>query len=135
MGSSGINKIFGFKLFIMETSSLLSLFLPKDIALHFDLLSSKEEAGKITIYLEEKNVVPADLKAEEYESKGFFEEQSVQDFPIRGKEVCLKIKRRRWREKTTKQEVKREWNVATKGAKLTAELAAFLKEYHRVSGR
>jgi len=119
----------------METNTLLSLFLPKEIALHFDLITAKEEVNKITLYLEEKNIVPPPLKSEEYESKGFFEEQRVQDFPIRGKEVYLNIKRRRWRHKTSKEEVKREWNSVTKGSKLTADLADFLKEYHRVTGR
>ena len=119
----------------METNSLLSLLLPKEIALHFDLITAKEEESKIVFCLEEKNIVPAPLKSEEYESKGFFKEQRVQDFPIRGKDVYLKIKRRRWRHKISKEEVKREWNSVTKGAKLTADLADFLKEYHRVTGR
>ena len=119
----------------METTTLLSLLLPKEIALHFDFITAKEESAKITFYLEEKNIVPIALKAEEYESKGFFKEQEVQDFPIRGKEVYLKIKRRRWRHKVSKEEVKREWNSVTKGSKLTVELADFLKEYHRVTGR
>lgn len=113
----------------METN-LLSLLLPKEIALHFDLNNAKEEASKITFYLEEKNIIPPPLKAEDYESKGFFKEQMVQDFPIRGKEVYLKIKRRRWRHKVSKEEVKREWNSVTKGSKLTVDLADFLKEYH-----
>lgn len=119
----------------MESNALLSFLLPKEIALHFDMVSAKEEQGKIIFYLEEKNIVPTHLKGEEYESKGFFQEQSVQDFPIRGKEVYLKIKRRRWRHKESKEEVKREWNSVTKGSKLTADLADFLKEYHRITSR
>jgi transposase len=119
----------------MESNSLLGLLLPKEIALHFNLINAKEEDSRIIFYLEEKNTVPPPLKAEEYESKGFFKEQRVQDFPIRGKEVYLKIRRRRWRHKVTKEEVKREWNSVTKGSKLTADLADFLKEYHRVTGR
>ena len=119
----------------MENGSLLGLLLPKEIALHFDLIHVKEEGDKLLFFLEEKNIIPPDLNAGEYESKGFFQEQSVQDFPIRGKEVYLKIKRRRWRNKASKEEIKREWNSVAKGAKLTVELAAFLKEYYRVTGR
>ncbi|RGW96401.1 hypothetical protein DWV41_11125 [Bacteroides stercoris] len=36
-------------------------------------------------------------------SKGFFPEIEVQDFPIRGKAVYLRVKRRRWEDPETGQ--------------------------------
>lgn len=48
------------------------------------------------IYLEKKNLVPKEYKDKDAESKGFYEPVVVRDFPIRGKEVFLNVRGRRW---------------------------------------
>ena len=48
------------------------------------------------IYLQEQNIAPDGYQQQDLESKGFFPEVSIQDFPIRGQKVALCIKRRRW---------------------------------------
>ena len=68
-------------------------------------------------------------------SKGFFPEIEVQDFPIRGKAVYLRIKRRRWEDTTTGQTYSRDWNLLAAGTRITAEFGAFLKELLRQSCR
>jgi len=50
----------------------------------------------LEVVFEEKNTLPDGYSKEEYESKGFFNKR-VQDFPLRGKAVFLKVRRRRWR--------------------------------------
>ena len=57
---------------------------------------------------EEKNTLPDGYSKEEYESKGFFNKR-VQDFPLRGKAVFLKVRRRRWRHKETGEELTRDF--------------------------
>ena len=64
-------------------------------------------------------------------SKGFLDEITIQDFPLRGKFVYLHIKRRRWTNKTTGEIIKRDWALVAKGTRMTQEFAAFLKEINR----
>jgi hypothetical protein len=51
----------------------------------------------------------------------------IQDFSLRGKAVYLNIKRRRWRHKEAKKEIKSDYSFIAEGAKLTKDLARFLK--------
>ena len=49
------------------------------------------------------NVMPAGYNPSEYECKDFLPPKHVQDFPIRGKAVILRISRRRRRNKINKK--------------------------------
>ena len=42
--------------------------------------------------LEERNHLPKSYNQLEYQSKGFYQEKTIQDFPIRGKALYLNIK-------------------------------------------
>lgn len=79
------------------------------------------------IDFEEKNVLPQEYSSLEYESKGFTEGKLIQDFPLRGKAVFLRIKNRRWRHKQTGAVVKRDFSFIADGSKFTSELSDFLK--------
>ena len=113
---------------------LLSIILPEDLLLYFDIVNF-EELGDISvkkdclhIYLEEKNQLPKGYSAGDYQSKGFSSSKQVQDFPIRGKAVYLHIKTRRWRDKKTKsKQITNDYSFIAEGSKLTVELSAFLK--------
>lgn len=111
----------------------LSLFLPESLLTHFELvgvLELGEVSSKKMIYhinLAEKNELPKGYNRAEYESKGFYSEKTIQDFPIRGKAVYLVIKRRRWREKEQRTEIKSDYSFIADGSKLTLELSDFLK--------
>lgn len=87
----------------------------------------KTRSQYIEVELEEKNVLPLGYDPGHYESKGFLSSKRVQDFPLRGKAVYLSIRRRRWRHKQTKEEVRSDYSFIADGAKLTQELADFLK--------
>jgi hypothetical protein len=80
------------------------------------------------IELAEKNNLPKNYNRLNYESKGFYPEKTIQDFPIRGKTVYLVIKRRRWREKQSRIEIKSDYSFTTEGSKLTIELSDVLKD-------
>ena len=113
---------------------MTDLFLPKDLLLHFtitdiqSLCELKLKREIFHIYLEEKNELPNGYTKEDYESKGFYKAKQIQDFPIRGKAVYLVIRRRRWRKKDTKTEIKSDYSFIAVGSKLTEELADFLKD-------
>jgi hypothetical protein len=80
------------------------------------------------ISIEEKNQMPSGYESAEYESKGYYAEKLVQDFPLRGKALYLAIKRRRWRRKDGKgEDIHNDYTLIAEGAKLTQELSEFLK--------
>lgn len=85
-------------------------------------------ATRLYIYLTEKNQLPAGYDSSEWESKGFCQAKTIQDFAIRTNLVYLVIKCRRWRSKADPSRViTSDLSFLAKGAKLTAELSAFLK--------
>ena len=80
------------------------------------------------IEFEEKNEIPFGYASLEYESKGFLESKLIQDFPLRGKPVFLRIRRRRWRHKQTNKIIKKDFTFIAEGSKFTIELSDFLKD-------
>ncbi len=116
----------------MGTDKISRLILPKGLLERFTVLRIEElsiiSTKKLSyhIWLDEKNTLPKEYGG--YESKGFYPEKQIQDFPIRGKAVFLHIRRRRWRDKTgIKPDIKSDYKFEAKGVMLTEELATFLK--------
>jgi hypothetical protein len=96
---------------------------------HFETLCSIEIKQEYwLIDFEEKNDVPNGYAANEYESKGFMDSAIIQDFPLRGKGVFLRIKKRRWRHKQSKEIISRDFSFIADGSKFTQELSDFLKD-------
>ena len=96
---------------------------------NYELLCSTETKSEYwVIEFEEKNELPQEYSTKEYESKGFMESKLIQDFPLRGKAVFLKVKKRRWRHKVSKVIVKRDFSFIADGSKFTKELSDFLKD-------
>ena len=83
--------------------NLLHHLFPDQLCKYFSItnyeilwaLSTKEEYWLIEF--EEKNELPNGYPDEKYESKGFMESKLIQDFPLRGRAVYLRIKKRRCR--------------------------------------
>jgi len=116
----------------MLNSDLLSLakiLLPEVLIEYFELIDFKVYPDKIDFYFSEYNIIP-DEYAGECISKGFYKEATIQDFPIRGKSVYLHIKRRRWQDKDTGAIIQRQWDLVSKGTRITKEFADFLKGLH-----
>ena len=110
---------------------LLKLFLPDILVEHSDLTPSNQEGETLHLYFEEQNKPPIEYASKILISKGFHDEITVQDFPLRGKRVFLHIKRRRWTDKQTNEIVQRDWTLVAKGSRMTEEFADFLKEISR----
>ena len=95
----------------------------------FDMLCSIENKTEYwVVEFEEKNELPQGYLSSDYESKGFLESKLIQDFPLRGRGVFLRIKKRRWRHKETGQVIKRDFSFIADGSKFTQELSDFLKD-------
>ena len=110
---------------------LLKQILPEVLITHFDLTSSKQEGTILHLNFSEKNTLPIEQSHRKLESKGFHKEVSIEDFPLRGKQVYLHVKRRRWIDKSTKEVIQRDWNMVAKGSRMTVEFATFLKVLNR----
>lgn len=134
-GSTGISggkvkKIFTLLIMQSEEYNLASLVLPTGILEYFSITKISQTEDFLHIFLEEKNIKPAEFANSHLTSKGFFDEIKVQDFPIRGKDVFLFIKRRRWLNEVGLT-VFRNWELVAKGTRITKEFAAFLKVISR----
>jgi len=63
--------------------------LPEELLIHFTIVDLKELGDVLSkelfyeIYLEENNIIPEGRVSGDYESKGFYTEVTIQDFPIR----------------------------------------------------
>jgi len=112
-------------------AEVLSLFLPDGILEYFDIVSEITQDTCFILYLEEKNIVPDEVSSLNLHSHGFHPEIEVQDFPIRGKAVFLRIKRRRWKDIDTGKVYSRDWRIVAHGTRITAEFGSFLKELLR----
>ena len=110
---------------------LLKLLLPEIIVEYFELTCYKKGEELLHLCLKEINSIPKEYSQSKLSSKGFFDEITVQDFPIRGHQVYLHITRRRWLNEDTGQVVYRDWNLVADGTRVTQEFASFLKEINR----
>ncbi|MBF4488258.1 MULTISPECIES: transposase [unclassified Flavobacterium] len=115
----------------MTPIELLKFMLPDFLVEHFEVVSSTNTQEILHLYFEENSKPPKEFNDLQLVSKGFQDEITIQDFPLRGKFVYLHIKRRRWTNKDTGEIVKRDWNLVAKGTRMTQEFAAFLKEINR----
>ena len=106
---------------------LLELILPEGILEYFEIKSVKNIQIGFEVYLEEKADIPSEFAGEPLRCHGFHQEQTIHDFPIRGKVFDLKVKRRRWLNTESNQVYNRGWELMAKGTRFTQEFAAFLK--------
>jgi hypothetical protein len=115
----------------MPSSSLFAivkLLLPEVLITHFELKKHISKGEDLHFYFTELNNTPDEYRGVKLSSKGFFAEATIQDFPIRGKNVYLHIMRRRWLNEVTNKVVSRDWLLVAKGTRITSEFATFLKE-------
>lgn len=110
---------------------LLSLLLPEGLTDLFDIDRVERKEGQVHLYLVQKNQPPSPHQSGNVLSKGFFDEITVRDFPLRGKACFLHLKRRKWIDKVTGTVIFHDWTQVAEGTRMTTELAAFLKGFDR----
>jgi len=108
-------------------SLLIEALLPEGILYYFEITDASQNETEISIYLEEKNIAPAEHQHKKLHTKDFLPPVAVQDFPIRRKKVTLYVKRRRWEVVATGETVTRDWEIVKKGTRMTLEFGYFLK--------
>ena len=116
-------------------SELIKLLLPEIIVEYFELICYEKAEEVLHLYLKEVNSIPKEYRQHKLSSKGFFEEITVADFPVRGHQVYLHTTRRRWLNEDTGQIVFRDWNLVADGTRVIQEIASFLKEINRFQAK
>jgi hypothetical protein len=110
---------------------LLQIFFPSGLLEYFKVVSYKKRTNEYIFYIDELNIAPEGYTSEEIESKGFYNQETIKDFPIRGKRCIYKLRRRKWIVKKSQKIIMRNWDIITKGTRLTNEFATFLKGINR----
>lgn len=112
---------------------LLSLILPSGLLDYFEITSVRDIQIGYEVLLEEKSDIPHEYEKESMRCHGFYPEQTIPDFPVRGKVFDLIVKRRRWQNTKTNEVVSRDWDLVAKGTRFTQKFATFLKGLPRYS--
>ena len=105
---------------------LLDLILPRDVLACFEVVKVCTTSARIDIYLDEKNIPPAEYSGQGVLSKGFAVPTSIQDFPLRGRSVYLHVRRREW-QLPSGEVVSNKFSLAADGTRYSREFASFLK--------
>ena len=109
---------------------LLDSILPEGILDNFKVTKVEKGEKYLEIHLEEKYRLDGFEEGIKVHSKGFHKSITIKDFPIRDRAVLLHVRRRRWENALTNQEIKREITLVADGTRMTTEFADFLKGIH-----
>ena len=107
---------------------LLKHILPQEFVEYFDLVDIQSMDNQLILQLDEKPVKPPEHIDKNLESKGFRAAIYLHDFPIRDRQVLLKVRRRKWQDIATGNVYSRDWGLKQEGTSYTKEFAAFLKK-------
>ena len=105
---------------------LLDLILPRDVLACFEVVKVCTTSARIDIYLDEKNIPPAEYSGQGVLSKGFTVPTSIQDFPLRGRSVYLHVRRREW-QLPSGEVVSNKFSLSSDGTRYSREFVSFLK--------
>ena len=115
----------------IDFQSIASLLFPEGLLESFDVTSYEKQEKSIMFELSEKNIIPEEFRGTKLISKGFRPPSTLEDFPLRGSTVKLRIKRRKWTIAETNKVVTSSWDIVAKGTRKTHEFASFLKYINR----
>ena len=117
----------------MSYDQFLRFIFPEGMFDYFELSDFKEKSDRVEIYFEEKNIHPQEYATDNLESKGFYEQVRMQDYPMRGRSCLLFIKKRRWFNHSTGKYVSRNWKLVAEGGGVSKLAHLFLCTRPRLS--
>ena len=114
----------------MKQWQVLRTVFPELIVDNFEFTDYVEKADRLEYWLEGRDYMSReDYKKGTVRPYGFTDYKTVQDFPIRGRSVCLHVRRRKWIDRSTGEIFTYGFDGLTEsGSRLSPEFVAFLKE-------
>ena len=106
---------------------LLRLILPGEIFEFFDVIKVDAYEKEVHLFVDENNVLPYGFNKGEYQSKGFYPEAIIQDYPLRDKAVFIHARRRKWQNVLTSEILSNNFNLTENGTRYSPGFASFLK--------
>jgi hypothetical protein len=107
---------------------ILQILVPEEYLGNFELVEVRNLPNCWEIELHEKaSIVPKILLEKEVVLDGYCNSISIMSHCFSLKKVFLVVHRRRWKERGSNQHYSNEYEFTPGGAKITKELAAFLK--------
>ena len=109
---------------------LVKLIAPAEVVNNFDFSEIQETSKNILlVFTEKKDQIPPVLKGKEVVLDGYLNKVELQTFPLKDKSVFIVIRRRRWKDKGSKEPgISNNYKLHEEGIKTTKEFGAFLKE-------
>lgn len=117
----------------MNYDSFLRFIFPDGLFDYFELTRFNELSDRVEIHFAELNTVSSEYANDKLESKGFYEEVRMHDYPMRGCSCILFIKKRPWYNHTKGKYVSRNWQLMAEGMQVSSDFASFLKAMDRLS--
>jgi hypothetical protein len=119
--------------------SFSKLFIPDEIRTHFECKSIEEIGDEIYLICYEKDDsshIPKEiLRVGKVVLDGYRNKVDIQTFPAQGKEVYIRLYRRKWKLKKAKEGYEKSYSnsysFTEEGIRSTKEFGAFLKEIGR----
>ena len=111
-------------------SHLLSILVPSDILLAFEMNQVMETETELLIELIEKESrVPSSLNGKQVSLDGYMNATTLQHYPQMGKNYYIHLKRRRWKEKGVigSKSYHNEYSFTAEGTMATKSFGTFLK--------
>lgn len=120
-------------------NSLARLFVPEEIMKHFEIEEMEEISNCIYIKMVQKSDVdhiPKEIVREgKIKQNGYCNKIDIQPFPAQGKEVFIRLIRRKWSEKQREvgygKSYSNNYEFTVEGTRATKEFGAFLKSICR----
>ena len=116
---------------------LLKLHIPYDYVSYFELVEvrNNKECYELILYEKEELIADELKEREDVVLDGFCNPISILSHAFSLKKIYLVVYRRRWKMAGTDQHYSNTYDLYPEGAKITRDLAAFLKGWDRIAPR
>ena len=108
--------------------ALVKLLFPREMLDFFEVVGYEISDEEVIVHLDERDRIHKKKTGHVYERNGFLPAAHITDFPLRDRKLTLIVRRRRWQDITTGENVSNDYELVAKGTRHSKEFAAFLKE-------
>lgn len=108
--------------------ALVKLLFPREMLDFFEVVGYEMSDEEVIVHLDERDRIHNKKIGHVYERNGFLPASHITDFPLRDRKLTLIVRRRRWQDITTGENVSNDYELVAKGTRHSKEFAAFLKE-------